>query len=79
MRFSFSMYIHETEFLICSLDLMGPLSDLSFSGDSYMLKFINDISCKMWAYFLNKKSHFFHLFEEWKIMVVKIDNGMNFF
>ena len=36
---------------------------------NYYVTFIDDLSCKVWVYFLKNKSDVFDVFKNWKAMV----------
>lgn len=69
-------------------DLMGPTRTPSYSGNSFMLIFIDDFSRYTWVYFLKNKSQVFSIFKEFKELVegeldskikrLRTDNGGEF-
>ena len=89
-RMRFSSRIHTTKSILDYIhsDLWGLSSGSSQGRAHYMLTFIDDLSRKVWIYFLRHKSEAFQCFKEWKNMVVKqigksmknlrIDNGLEF-
>ena len=50
-------------------DLWGPSSVASLGGSRYYITFIDDLSRKVWVYFLKNKSNAFETFKKWKVMV----------
>ncbi|KAG8492966.1 hypothetical protein CXB51_010297 [Gossypium anomalum] len=89
-RVRFTRGIHNTKRTLEYIhsDLWGPSRVPSRGGANYMLTFIDDISRKVWAFFLKQKSDVFSIFKSWKIMIVKqtgkqikylrTDNGLEF-
>jgi transposase InsO family protein len=68
--------------------ICDPMRTISISDTKYFLLFVDDLSRKMWVYFLKQKSNAFHEFKKFKSMVEKefirsvkilqIDNGREF-
>lgn len=52
-------------------DICGPISHESHGNKRYILTLIDDISRKLWVYFLNEKSEAFTIFKEFKTMAEK--------
>ncbi|KAG8488964.1 hypothetical protein CXB51_016964 [Gossypium anomalum] len=89
-RVRFTRGIHNTKGTLKYIhsDLWGPSKVPSRGGANYMLTFIDDISRKVWAFFLKQKSNVFSAFKSWKIMIEKqtgkqikylrTDNGLEF-
>lgn len=50
-------------------DLCGPMENTSIGGAKYFLIFINDISRKVFVYFLRSKSEVLKRFKEFKKLV----------
>ena len=50
-------------------DLWGPSPIASFGGSRYYVTFIDDLSRKVWVYFLKNKSEVFETFKKWRAMV----------
>ena len=50
-------------------DLWGPSPVTSLGGSMYYITFIDDLSRKVWVYFLKNKSDIFETFKKWKAMV----------
>ena len=50
-------------------DLWGPSLVASLGGSRYYITFIDDLSRKVWVYFLKNKSDVFETFKKWKAMV----------
>ena len=50
-------------------DLWRPSLVASLGGSMYYITFIDDLSRKVWVYFLKNKSDIFETFKKWKAMV----------
>ena len=50
-------------------NLWGPSPVASLGGSRYYITFIDDLSRKVWVYFLKNKSDVFETFKKWKVMV----------
>jgi len=48
---------------------VGPSPVASIGGARYYVTFIDDLSGKVWVYFLKQKSEVFQKFKEWKTLV----------
>ena len=69
-------------------DLWGPSPVASLGGSRYYITFIDDLSRKVWVYFLKNKSDVFETFKKWKAMVktkivlkvkcLRLDNGREY-
>lgn len=70
-------------------DVFGPTEVTLFGGANYFLTFLDDCTCKIWIYMLNKKSEDFSKFKSFKTLVenqigtkikyLKTDTGGDFF
>ncbi|KAL2342497.1 hypothetical protein Fmac_003782 [Flemingia macrophylla] len=52
-------------------DVCGPFEIKSHGGNLYFVSFIDDLTKKMWIYFLQRKSEAFGVFKEFKMLVEK--------
>ncbi|MCO5584807.1 hypothetical protein L7F22_038739 [Adiantum nelumboides] len=52
-------------------DVWGPSQTTSLGGAHYFLTFVDDMSRKVWVYFLKNKSEVFFYFKQFKAMVEK--------
>lgn len=52
-------------------DVCGSMKDKNFSGVSYFIIFIDDVSRKVWAYALKTKYQVFDVFKHFYVMVEK--------
>jgi hypothetical protein len=51
------------------LDVCGPMSSTSLTGNIYYISFIDDSSRKTWIYFMKTKDEVFSRFQEFKALV----------
>jgi len=89
-KVSFSTATHRTKGILDYIhsDLWGPSKVSSYRGRRYMITIIDDISRKVWVYFLRHKNETFPTFKKWKILVetqtgknvkkLRTDNGLEF-
>ena len=66
-------------------DVCGPMPIVSMGGASYFVTFIDDFSCKVWAYPLKRKDEVFSVFKRFvtlveteigkKVKCLRSDNG----
>ena len=69
-------------------DVCGPMLTLSMDGASYFVTFIDDFSCKVWAYPLKRKDEVFSVFQRFvtlvetqtgkKVKSLRSDNGWEY-
>ena len=57
------------------IDLWGSSSVASLGDSRYYITFIDDLSRKVWVYFLKNKSNVFETFKKWKA-IVEIETGL---
>lgn len=50
-------------------DVWGPALVSSLRGSKYYMTFIDDVSRKVWVYFLKNKSNVFDTFKKWRALV----------
>jgi hypothetical protein len=60
-------------------DVFGPVPVPSLGKYVYYVSFIDDFSRNTWIYFLRKKSEVFDKFKEFKALVLRTDNGGEFY
>ena len=89
-RVKFSSSIHKSKGPLdyLYLDLWGPSKVSSMGGTTYMLTIIDDLSRKIWVFFLKQKIDVFSTLKDWKTMIEKqtrrqvkclhTDNGLKF-
>ncbi|MCO5550654.1 hypothetical protein L7F22_004143 [Adiantum nelumboides] len=70
-RFNKSTYQARQPLELIHSDVWGPSQTTSMGGDHYFLTFVDDMSRKVWVYFLKNKSEVFSCFKQSKAMVEK--------
>jgi transposase InsO family protein len=50
-------------------DVCGPFEVESLGDNRYFLTFIDDVSRKVWVYFLRTKDQIFNYFQEFHVMI----------
>jgi transposase InsO family protein len=55
-------------------NVCGPFEVESLGGNRYFLTFIDDVSRKVWVYFLRTKDQIFKYFQEFHVMVERETN-----
>ncbi|MCO5557878.1 hypothetical protein L7F22_011450 [Adiantum nelumboides] len=70
-RFSKSTYRARQPLELIHSDVWGPSQTTSMGGAHYFLTFVDDMSRKVWVYFLKNKYEVFSYFKQFKAMVEK--------
>ncbi|MCO5583616.1 hypothetical protein L7F22_037529 [Adiantum nelumboides] len=70
-RFNKSTYRAKQPLELIHSDVWGPSQTTSMGGAHYFLTFVDDMSRKVWVYFLKNKSKVFSYFKQFKAMVEK--------
>ncbi|MCO5603674.1 hypothetical protein L7F22_057825 [Adiantum nelumboides] len=70
-RFNKSTYRARQPLELIHSDVWGPSQTTSMGGAHYFLTFVDDMSRKVWVYFLKNKSEVFSYFKQFKAMVEK--------
>ncbi|MCO5571734.1 hypothetical protein L7F22_025482 [Adiantum nelumboides] len=70
-RFNKSTYQARQPLELIHSDVWGPSQTTSMGGAHYFLTFVDDMSRKVWVYFLKNKSEVFSYFKQFKAMVEK--------
>ncbi|MCO5610627.1 hypothetical protein L7F22_064866 [Adiantum nelumboides] len=70
-RFNKSTYRARQPLELIHSDVWGPSQTTSMGGPHYFLTFVDDMSRKVWVYFLKNKSEVFSYFKQSKAMVEK--------
>ncbi|MCO5605635.1 hypothetical protein L7F22_059818 [Adiantum nelumboides] len=70
-RFNKSTYRAKQPLELIHSDVWGPSQTTSMGGAHYFLTFVDDLSRKVWVYFLKNKSEVFSYFKQFKAMVEK--------
>ena len=66
-------------------DICGPMPEKSLGGSQYFITFVDDCTCKVWAYWLKSKDEALETFARWitelenrsghKVKIFQSDNG----
>ncbi|MCO5604181.1 hypothetical protein L7F22_058342 [Adiantum nelumboides] len=70
-RFNKSTYRTRQPLELIHSDVWGPSQTTSMGGAHYILTFVDDMSRKVWVYFLKNKSEVFSYFKQFKAIVEK--------
>ncbi|MCO5559847.1 hypothetical protein L7F22_013451 [Adiantum nelumboides] len=70
-RFNKSTYRARQPLELIHSDVWGPSQTTSMGGAHYFLTFVDDMSRKVWVYFLKNKPEVFSYFKQFKAMVEK--------